>query len=375
MKTRIFLALFLMAGGLTGCISGGKQFGYLTGPGTNEVFQFRLLANGTLAPLDPPNAAVGSNPVSVLIHPSGLFAYIANFAGNNVTLLSVNKGNGELAVPTNTNPVPSPTPPNIFNTQTGPVALAISPNGSFLYALNQTSGNISAFVVDPTNGNLSVISPPAPPLPNPPPPPFFGSIVSPSSIAISPNGNFLFVTSPSQKTVSCFSIDSKGLLTEVAGSPFAAGASPRFVMVEPSSRFLYVADSASNAVLGFSIQSGGALAPLNGSPFAAGAQPVAMATNPQGSLLYVANQGSNNVSAFVVDVTSGALGAIGGSPFPTGGQGPSFLAASGAFLYVTDQTSNDVAAFSIGSNGGLTAITGSPFNVATSATWITLINE
>jgi 6-phosphogluconolactonase len=371
MKARVFVALLLVAGGLTGCISGGKQFGYVTGPGTDEVFQFQLRANGSLAPLNTPNAAVGSSPVSVLIHPSGLFAYTANFAGNNVTLLSVNKGNGELMVPVNTNPIPPPTPPNIFNTQAGPVALAMTPNGSFLYALNQTSGNISAFTVDPANGNLTVIFPPGSNSP-----PFFGSFVGPSSIAISPNGDLLFVAVPSQHAISAFAIDSKGVLTQAA-SPLTlgAGVTPAFVMVEPSGHFLYATDSTSNAVLGFSIQSGGALTPINGSPFAAGSQPVAMTANPQGSLLYVGNRGSNDVSAFVIDAASGALGTVSGSPFPTGGKGPSFLAASATALYVTDQITNDVAAFSIGNNGGLTAITGSPFNVATSPTWITLINE
>jgi 6-phosphogluconolactonase len=364
MKARIFLALLLMAGGLTGCISGGKQFGYVTGPGTNEVFQFQLHANGSLAPLNPPNAAAGSNPVSVLIHPSGIFAYIANFAGNNVTLLSVNKGNGALSVPTSTNPVPPPTPPNIFSTGTGPIALALSPGGTFLFVLNQGSNNISAFTVDPATGNLGNVagSP-------------FGLPCSGTSLAITPKGDALFVTCPALGTVDALSVSSNGVLAPVNQLLGGSGATPSFAMVDPSGRFLFVADPPGNRVWGLALQGNGTANAISGSPFAAGASPVAMTTNPQGSLLFVGNRGSNNVSAFVIDGNSGALGAISGSPFSTGGQGPSFLAASGTSLYVTDQITNDVAAFSIGSNGVLTAITGSPFNVATSPTWITLINE
>ncbi len=364
MKARMFLAWLLMAGGLTGCISGGKQFGYVTGPGTNEVFQFQLHANGSLAPLNPPNAAVGSNPVSVLIHPSGLFAYIANFAGNNVTLLSINKGNGELTVPVNTNPIPPPTPPNIFNTGTGPIALAISPGGTFLFVLDQGSNDITVFAIDPGTGNLSPVkgSP-------------FASGCSGSSLAITPKGDLLFVACPALGVVDALSISSTGVLALVNQLLGGAGAAPSFVMVDLSGRFLYVADPPGNRVWGLALQGNGTANAISGSPFAAGAQPVAMTTNPPGSLLYVGNRGSNDVSAFVIDANSGVLGAIGGSPFPTGGKGPSFLAASGTSLYVTDQITNDVAAFSISSNGGLTAITGSPFNVATSPTWITLINE
>src|SRR5262249_18767995 len=105
----------------------------------------------------------------------------------------------------------------------------------------------------------------------------------------------------------------------------------------------------------------------------AGTQPVAITTDPQGALLYVANHGSNNVSAFVIDASSGALGAINGSPFATRGGGPSFLAASSSFLFVSDQTTNDVAAFAIANNGVLTAVPGSPFNVATSPQWVSLL--
>jgi hypothetical protein len=89
----------------------------------------------------------------------------------------------------------------------------------------------------------------------------------------------------------------------------------------------------------------------------------------------VANQGSNNVSAFVIDAKTGALGAVSGSPFPTGGKGPSYLAATGTFVYVSELGTNDVAALAIGSNGALTAVSGSPFSVATQPIWITLGNE
>ncbi len=367
MKARILLALLSMMGGLAGCTSTGKQFLYTTGPGTPEVFQFQIHSNGTLSALSPGNSAAGTTPVAVLIHPSGNFAYIANFAGNSVTLLSVNRGNGQLTVPTPPAVAP-PLPPNVFNTGTGPIAIAITPNGSFLYALNQGSGNIAAFTLDPTNGNLVAIPPPG----NPPPSPFFGTLVSPTSMAVSTDGKFLFVASPSQHSIIPFAIDSTGLLTQGAAVP--AGTSPVFVMAEPTGHFLYVADSVGNAVLGFSIGSGGALTPVAGSPFAVSSQPVAIATTPGGALLYAANQGSNNVSAFVIDSKTGTLGAVGGSPFPTGGRGPSSLAATGTFLYVTDQITNDVAAFAIGSNGALTPVSGSPFSVATQPVWVTVAN-
>jgi 6-phosphogluconolactonase len=363
MKAGIFAALIAALGGLTGCISGNKQFLYVVGPGTNEVFQFQPRANGTLTALNPGNFGVGSNPISMVIQPAGNFAYIANFSGNNVTLLAVNRGNGQLSVPATTTPIPPPSPPNIFNTGTGPVAMAVAPAGTFLFVLNQGSNDISAFAIDPTDGNLTNVggSP-------------FAAGCSGSSVTITPKADLLFVTCPAAGTITAFTISSQGVLSSASVVSGPSG-TPTFASVDPTGRFLYMADPGTNAVFAFSIGSNGALTSISGSPFAAGTQPVALAAAPAGNLLYVANQGSNNVSAFVIDNNSGALGTVSGSPFPTGGKSPSFVAASGAFVYVTDQGTNDIAGFAIGANGTLTAVPNSPFNVATSPTGVTLLKE
>lgn len=374
MRSRILGPVLVLMVGLAGCASGSKTFLYVTGPGSNEVFQFQMHANGSLTALNPSNASVGSTPVSIAIRPAGDFAYIANAAGNNVTLLAVNKGNGQLSIPVNTNPIPSPTPPNIFNTGTTPIAVVADPASPFLFVLNAGSNDIISYVIDPKTGNLQG-SPPVCAVPTAAPPPCTTATALPLNIlpgmAITPKGNLLFVGNTALSSISAFTISPTGALTSAA-APFAIGTVPAGMVAEASGRFLYVADPNNNRVLGFSIQSNGALTAINGSPFAAGTSPVALATDPQGALLYVANSGSNNVSAFVIDKGTGALGAINGSPFATAGRGPNFLAASSSFLYVSDQITNDVTAFAIGSNGALTAVPSSPFNVATGPQWIAL---
>jgi len=369
MRARIFAAILITLAGLTGCIKGNKQFVYVTGQTSNQVFGFQQSGDGSLAPMGNPNFGTGSQPTAVVIHAPGDFAYITNFAGNNVTLLDVNKGNGELSVPVSTLVIPPPTPPNIFNTGIGPIAMAISPTDPFLYVLNQGAATISAFTIDPGTGDLGLISGPAVPTP-----------VAPQSIAISPKGNFVFVASPSTGNVAVFAVStaagSKGSLSAV-GAPLnmGAGATPNFVTVDAGGRFLYVADTAHNTVLGFAIQSGGTLAAIAGSPFAAGTQPKAIASDAQGAFLFVANSGSNNVSAYVIDSATGALGQASGSPFPTGGTGPGFVAAIGGYVYVGDQGTNDVAAFLVGPAGQLSAVKGSPFNVAVSPAWISTLSQ
>jgi 6-phosphogluconolactonase (cycloisomerase 2 family) len=353
---------------LSGCANSHNQFAYVVGQGTNEVFEFALKTNGTLAPLGTPNFAVGSNPSSVTAQTAGNFLYIAAFAGNDVTLLDINRGNGNLSVPVSNSIVVPVNPPNIFATGTGPISMAMSPKAPFLYVANQTSGDITAFTVDPGSGSLGVVAGS----------PFLITPAShPQALAVSPRGDFLFVANPGQGTVAAFAIGSNGALAAVAGSPFAmgAGATPTAVAVGGDGRFLYVADTAHNAVLGFAVQTNGTLSAINGSPFAAGAAPSGLGIDPQGALLYAANFASNNVSAYVIDSASGALGPVAGSPFATGGVGPSAVAVNSTTtaVYVTDQTSHDIAAFAISSNGALKPIVGSPFNVATSASSISLV--
>lgn len=361
-----------VAGLLSGCANGQKEFAYVVGQGTNEVFEFRVQGNGTLAPLGTPNFAVGSNPSAVTAQTAGNFLYIAAFSGNDVTLLDINKSNGNLSVPVSNSVVAPVNPPNIFNTGTGPISMAMSPTAPFLYVANQTSGDITAFTVDPGSGNLGTIGTfplPSPPAPAPPP------VFHPHAIAVSPKGDLLFTANPAEGTVTVFSIGSKGDLTLVGAPVFlGAGATPNAVVVGRDGRFLYVADTAHNAVLGLAIQNG-TLTAINGSPFAAGAAPGGLGIDPQGSLLFAANAGSNNVSAYVIDASSGALGQVTGSPFATGGIGPSAVAVNSTTtaVYVTDQTSHDIAAFSISSSGALKPLEGSPFNVATSASSISLV--
>lgn len=384
MKARTFSVLFnviaVAAAGVltTGCASPHKEFAYVVGQGTNEVFTFRQQRNGTLTPLGVPNFPAGSAPAAMASHTSGLFLYVANSAGNNLTQLDINKGNGELSVPVSSSVVAPINPINIFNTGATPIAVVMSPKDPFLFVANQGSGDITAFTVDPGSGTLSQIGPATPVVqqPAPPTPPI---VVNPQSMAISPKGDLLYVANAAQGTIAVLTIGAKGVLGYAPGSPFSAGAgaTPTSIVAESTGRFVYAADPAQNAVLAFSVQSNGTLSPISGSPFPSGTQTSAVAVDPQGALLFAANTGANSVSAFGIDSKSGVLGQVSGSPFATGGAGPSALAVNSntTVVYVTDQGTHDIAALGIQSNGALTPIAGSPFPVAAGGTAITLVQE
>jgi hypothetical protein len=121
MKARVVVALCVFITVLLGCASGHKQFTYVVGQGTNEVFGFNQKGDGVLTAMGVPNFSVGSLPSAMAFHPPGDFMYITNFGGNNLTLLDINKSTGQLSVPVSSSIVVPLSPPNVFATGTGPI--------------------------------------------------------------------------------------------------------------------------------------------------------------------------------------------------------------------------------------------------------------
>jgi 6-phosphogluconolactonase (cycloisomerase 2 family) len=189
-----------------------------------------------------------------------------------------------------------------------PSNVVVSPNGSFLYVSNQGSNNVSAYTIGGTGALTPVTGSP------------FASGTAPSSVAVSPNGSFLYVSNQGSNNVSAYTITGgTGVLTPLAslnGNPFAAGTSPSGVAVSPNGDFLYVSNQGSNNVSAYTITVGtGVLTAVAGSPFAAGTSPSGVTVSPNDAFLYVSNQGSNNVSAYTVAAGTGVLAPIAGSPF------------------------------------------------------------
>jgi len=90
--------------------------------------------------------------------------------------------------------------------------------------------------------------------------------------------------------------------------------------------------------------------------------------------VFVGNEGSNDVSAFVVDVTTGALTAVPGSPFPVG-KDPQAMALYGVFLYVANAGSDSVSPYFIDWNTGSLTAAGSPVASGKSPTSIVVDSE
>jgi 6-phosphogluconolactonase len=359
------LGLTLLMAGCGGSSSTGGGGGisntvYVTGQNTNTIFAFSENSSGALIPLSgAPTHGTGSVPISIAAHSSGKLVFVANNADGVITILSRNTGNGQLITP----PLPpgalNPPPPIMAGT--GPVAMVATPNGSFLYVLNNGSQDISAYSVDVTNNTLKLImngtSKTSFPVP----------VANPQFMVVSPDSKVLYVSNPAAGSITTFAINADGTLP--GGTTTTVGSNPSFMLVDPQQRFLYVTNPAGNTVRVFSLSGGSLSTEVSGSPFAAGTTPVALAINPSGTFLLATNFGSNNVSAYNIS-NAGALSAVSGSPFATG-VNPSFVVfdKSNSFVYVADQGSNDIAAYAL-SGTTLRALVGAPFPVGTGPTFI-----
>jgi 6-phosphogluconolactonase len=376
MKALISSATIFILLLVSGCLGSSKSsnaptlaFMYVVGTGDNAIHAINQKSTGALSPAAIPIFDTNPRPVSMVLHPSKNFVYVANQTANTVAGYTVDHASGVLT------PVGSALPPTAVCANTSvcsnPVSLGINSTGTFLFVLDQGSASpatpaaISIFSIDTARGLLTPIAGS----------PFtFASLTAPNPqfLAVSPTAGALYVSNGVSGTISAFSIGSSGALTEIAGSPFTAGANITGLRIDPKGQFLYAADTANNKIAAFSIAASGALAPVAGSPFATDLGPVSLAVDSTGVFLFSANQAGATVSVF--KIASGALTPV-GTPMSVVSSGtplPSFVTVdpSNTFLYVANQGTRNISGFTIHPDGTLTPVDSSPFGQGVGPQWI-----
>lgn len=284
-------------------------------------------------------------------------AYVTTPLNNGVTAFRVNTNTGNLS-----QILGSPYPTGI-----SPTAIRVHQSGKFAYVSNAGEDTISLYTIGST-GALTEVTPRT----------VTGD--QPSDLLIDPSGQFLFTVNSAANTVSSFSIDAKsGALTSVGPALQTAGFTPIRGTLTPSGKFLYVANSNSATVSGFAVGNSGALTAVPNSPTRVGNGPTWVAIDPSGKFLYVANLADGTFSGFNIDATTGALQAMGGSPFGVSTNttiiplSSLVVDASGKYLYITAlNTGNNVYGFTIDGTSGVptAAISGTPVPAGTGAAFI-----
>jgi 6-phosphogluconolactonase len=320
--------------------------------------------SGALADLGTPVQA-GNNPVRLVASPSGLYVYVVNQGDSNVQEFAV-QGDGTLVSK------------NTYPTGKTPTAVAIDPQGKFLYvtfnagytAAAPVAGGVSIFPVNADNSLGTALTPQ--PVGN-----------NPVGVVVSFFNQHVYVLDqdPKNPSVLSFNQTATGALTPapITGGTnvFAAGVTPSAIAEDLTARFVYVTDEAANQLIGYTVQSNGSLVPMINGPFSTGLFPVAVTVDPTGRLLYVVNFNSNSVEGYAIDTftgtPSGAVGAFGTAL----GTGPTCVAIDpslGTFLYTSNSLDNTVTGERLTPNtGALAPVQNSPFPGGGQPTCLTVV--
>ncbi len=116
---------------------------------TVSVFAHRRILSPAMYPINNKGSAfaVGDNPVSLAVDPTGKFLVVANKGSNNLSVFVIHFHEGNLKAVKG-----SP-----FASGKAPVSVVVHPSGKFVYVLNADSGDISAYRIDPLKGELSLL--------------------------------------------------------------------------------------------------------------------------------------------------------------------------------------------------------------------------
>ena len=311
---------------------------YVASNGAGEVFQYGVDGTGALSPLSQPTVAAGDAPLAVAVSPNARWVYVMS----STSVGQFDLGRDGLLAPMTTPTVPMTAP---CCGDVTPGALAVSPDHSSVYLVNGL-GSVAQYDVG-DNGGLSPKNPAFIPVD----PPFSDPGVSrvASAITVSPDGRSVYVPSygmtpanPNlQPYVSQFDVGAGGTLSPKNPPTVPGDVHPAGVAVSPDGDALYVANSGSDTVSQFDVDAtDGTLSSKR--VVGAGDAPADLAVSPDGGSVYVANNGdlrAGGGSVFQYDAgPDGALTpkrprsvSAGRNPVGVG------MSPDGASVYVTDQ--------------------------------------
>jgi 6-phosphogluconolactonase (cycloisomerase 2 family) len=350
------VSLLLLSCGASNTIDFVYSTSNLNNPGQINAYEVDSESGALKQIADSPYPSGGRNPVYIVTAPSGKFLYVANHDDNTIVQYAI--GTDGKLYPLSTTNTPG----------TEPVALAINSSGTALYVLdyyapaapgqpsytdlNPGPGALIAYPITSTGG---LGTPLTAGNAN-----YFSVQCFPTSLAVTPNGSFVYVTNtnavvvttsppvtgtvpnlpaacPASGTVSAFAV-SASAVSPVTGSPFStgAGSQPTGIIADPASGSIYVTDSVFNQLYTFSVQSTGALSLA--STVATGTMPMGgtvVSPTSSGKFLYITNYKDGSISIY--SLASGTPAFIATSN--AGSSGPLCVAAdpeADRFLYTAD---------------------------------------
>jgi 6-phosphogluconolactonase (cycloisomerase 2 family) len=337
--------------------AGPNQYGEI------DVFEINSESGAMRQIPTSPFPSGGRNPVAEAVSTDNQNLFVVNHDDNTIVQFAI--GTDGKLYPNNTVNTPGIFPlaiaaskANVFVVDTYQPLPLCSPadpcSGSIaVFPLVAPSGNCLTTVCLGTPASNAAVNAQYWPLTLPSAP---KDIIVPTAVNVLASGSYVYVTAYDATAaapvgyVFAFSVASNGVLTSMAGSPFAAGDQPSSIASNAASSDVYVTDFVTGKVLGYSVGSTGALSALSGSPYPAGSQPSSIAVDPSYPYVYVANSQDATVSAF--STSNGVLTPIG--TYATGLQ-PVAIGidpSTNHFLFTVNFLGNTVSNFELSTTAG-----------------------
>ena len=190
----------------------------------------------------------GPHAHSIVLDPSGRFAYAADLGLDKVMIYRFDDREGKL--------LPCTPGAAALKPGAGPRHLAFSPDGSGLYVVNELDSTLSVFAVDRSTGGLqhrqTLSTLPA----------SFTGENFPGDIHVARSGRFVYASNRGHDSIAVFAVDTKkGELSPVQHVS-TGGKWPRNFTIDPTGQYLLVANQRSDTITVFAIDAAtGTLAP------------------------------------------------------------------------------------------------------------------
>ena len=251
--------------------------------------------------------ALGEDPCYLSFDKTGNYVLVANYTSGNVVVFPIGR-NGKLGPATANLRDEGKLGPN-KERQDGPHAhwIETSAGNRFAYVSDLGLDKILIYKFDRESGKLSN--------PDPGREEAFSATLAPGSgprhLTFSRDGNFMYVLSELQSTVTVFANDAREkyrALQSVSALPtgFSGRNDAAEIVLDPRGKFMYTSNRGSDTIAVFQVETTGLLRLAANVPIG-GKEPRHFSIDPSGNYLLAENQLSDSIVTFRIDPKTGAL--------------------------------------------------------------------
>ncbi len=270
----------------------------------SKVNAFALSADGGLTRLNS-QSSQGTGPAHLSVDPTGQWVLVSNYGSGDIAALpATDAGVGSSVSSTNAGL-------NAHQIQTDSA-------GTHVFVPCLGSDYVALYDFAPATGQLT---------PHAPATVATAAGAGPRHLALHPNGSYAYLVNETDSTITAFSLSAgtlSPLQTQSTVAPSFPGSNTcAHVRVHPGGAFVFSSNRGEDTIVSWQVQPDGKLALIGRVPTGA-PTPRDFTLTPDGRWLLVGNQTSNSVQVFSVDVDAGTLSAT-GSPVTV--NSPAFVGA------------------------------------------------